>query len=44
MSKKSDQLVEEYNDQYEEDELFNKCGELRKVLGPFALTGEDAEY
>ena len=35
MSKKSSKLVDEYNDFYEENNLFNCCGELQKVLGPF---------
>jgi hypothetical protein len=44
MLKKSNKLIEDYNDLYEEHQLFNKCGELQKVLGPLSLTEEDAEY
>ena len=41
MTKKSNKLVDDYNELYDENELFNKCGELKKVLGPFKLTTED---
>ena len=44
MVKKSNQQITEYNELYEENELFAKCGELQKVLGPTPLSGEYAEY
>jgi len=44
MVKKSNQKILDYNELYEENELFNKCGELQKVLGPESLSGEYAEY
>ena len=44
MVKKSNQQILEYNELYEENELFSKCGQLQKVLGPAKLSGEYSEY
>ena len=37
-------MVQNYNEKYEDNELFNQCGELLKALGPYELTSDDAEY